>query len=72
MNRTSHSQCGASATCERELTIRELEAVSGGLMNTEPRASGGYTLPVNYEAMTVWNTLLGQYGYSHGSIWPPY
>jgi hypothetical protein len=55
-----------------ELALNELDAVSGGVANDSPRLSGGYSLPVNYEAMTVWNTLLGQYGYSHGGIWPPY
>jgi bacteriocin-like protein len=58
---------------ERELTNDELDAVSGGVANANASGdSGGWSLPVNYEAMTVWNTLLGQYGFSHGGIWPPY
>jgi hypothetical protein len=65
MELTMTSEINASATSKRELTIYELDAVSGGAVSSQglPPISHGYT-PPNLDAMIVWRTLCGQYGFS--------
>jgi hypothetical protein len=63
----------AAATSERELTIDELDAVSGGGTNGG-NVAGGWDLTTNYiidggggggadPAIAAWNKLLGNYGF---------
>jgi hypothetical protein len=79
MSKTNHTSYGAVATSERELTVDELDAVSGGGTNGG-NVAGGWDLKHNTivggggdigggggggpdPAIAAWNKLLGNYGF---------
>jgi hypothetical protein len=74
MELTMTNAINAAATSERELTIDELDAVSGGAKADGIVSSfgfgaglgenaGGGSSPASPSAVDVWNTLLHQYGF---------